>query len=204
MVVIARMADTVCIVDCAPGAVVHVRGKCKVLLVDRCVGTHIKSDGALCGTEVVNCRGVALQFTKLNQSTSLDKCERTLVHLTAVDAVDTQAVTCMCTDCYLLYPLTLPCAPVEDLVWQDADSQRVSEAVALFLDEDESWVAAIPSDADAEASGMYYAHLSLRPSEELDARRQVISKYSAPARCFVTQPFELFDDDAYMGGFGGR
>ena len=52
--------DTVKVVDCH-GGVISIRGKCKIVLVDRCRGVSVRMDGAICGAELVHCSTINLE-----------------------------------------------------------------------------------------------------------------------------------------------
>ena len=65
--------DTVKVIDCA-GGMVEVRGKCKILLVDKSRGVRVSVSGAVCGAEVVNCTDCGLETGAAVPMVAIDKC----------------------------------------------------------------------------------------------------------------------------------
>jgi hypothetical protein len=93
----SRLTHTVKVVDCG-AARVRVTGKCKVVLVDRCAGTHVSLAGVLSTAELVNAEGVTLESGAALPTLQVDKSRRCRFVLSATAARGSQIVSADCEE----------------------------------------------------------------------------------------------------------
>jgi hypothetical protein len=136
----SRLTHTVKVVDCG-AARVDVVGKAKVVLVDRCAGTHVSlSAGCISTAELVNAEGVTLACGAVVPTVQVDKSSRCRVRLTAAAARGSQIVSADCEELVVL--AEAPCGPGSAAT--DVDVEETAPAVAAAY----TWLPVVPPSSD--------------------------------------------------------